>query len=144
MRSFVLIFATVVVLVAGFCVYAYFQPARAARPAKTLSATMPTPAERPRLDQSLHGIGSGDKGWLIKYDEKGDLASKSRGEHYEPQKDGTVNVTQPQADFFMSDNGVPQRLRVEGSRGNVVMDLPPDERPGKANFQNTKTGTPSR
>jgi hypothetical protein len=92
MRSFLLIFATVVVLVAAFCVYAYLQPTRAARPTKTLTTTVSS-LQRPELEQSLRGVGSGEKGWVYRYDPKtGELASQFRGEHYEPQKDGTVNV----------------------------------------------------
>jgi hypothetical protein len=143
MRSILLILGTVLVLVAAFCVYAYFQPIRAARPARTLTMK-PGEIERPKLDESLRMIGSGDRAWMIQYDKTGELASQFRGEHYEPQKDGTVNVVRPQADFFLRSNGVPQRLRIEGATGNVVMDLPPEDKPGRIRSQSAPSGTPSR
>src|SRR4051812_35635265 len=143
MRSLLLIFSTVVVLVAGFCVYAYFQPTRAARPSKTLSPNF-SATTRPQLDKSFKGLGSGEKGWVYRYNAQGELASQFRGEHYEPQKDGTVDVVKPQADFFLSGNGVPQKLRIEGATGNVVMDVPAEDKPGKIGLENTRTGAPSR
>src|SRR5688572_5595540 len=104
-------------------VYTWLQP-----PTPQNARNAIAPATRPRFEsgESLRGIQQGENVWIKRYDEKtGELSSQFKGSRYTPQKDGTVDVEKPEAEFF-SDDGK-QRVRIEGISGNVLMELGPQE-----------------
>jgi hypothetical protein len=117
MRTFLIIFVTIVVIGGAFALYLAFQDPVAKNPKKSLA--MGTRAQRAAATtQSVHGIGSVDSPWIRRF-ENGELASQFRSERSEPKGGDVVIVTRPQAEFFTSDGG--QRLRVEGVSGEVIV-----------------------
>ena len=111
---------TVGLLLAGFAVYSWIQPARPLRQIGSGSAqtkTVEPPATAPS-NQNLP-ISSGEKVFVESFDNKtGYLTRRFRGATWDPQPDGTVKVRLPEAEFF-SNSG--QVLRVRGDRGEVVV-----------------------
>src|SRR5439155_10745945 len=125
-RTYILIFVTILLIAGGFFAYTWLQPAATKKPARALGPI--TRQERPPATQTLRGLGVGESAWVKKY-EKGELASQFRGERYEPQPDGTVHVTRPEAEFFSSDGS--QRIRIQGVTGNVVVPTTPQGKSAK-------------
>src|SRR5687768_1223652 len=116
MRTFLIIFITLIVLGGGFALYVSLQDRPAKRPQKSIATA--ARAQRSTTTQSLHGLGSVDNPWVKRF-EKGELASQFRSERSVPRGGDVVEVTRPQAEFFTSDGA--QRLRVEGATGEVIM-----------------------
>src|SRR5205809_7356347 len=140
MRSAILILVTLALIGGGFFVYTLFQPNGSKKPTRTLVPVTRQPYSA--ATQSLRGLQVGESVWVKRYDARtGELSSQFKGDRYEPQKDGTVHVEKPQAEFFSNDGR--QRIRVEGVTGNVVMNLPPEEKPGKVTSR-VETEAPSR
>ena len=125
MRSFLLILATLVLIGGGFAVYFYMQPSIVV-PESERVAKRKGPASRPvRPQEESALIGSGSSGWVKRYNPKtGELASQFRAAHYNPQKDGTILVDRPEAEFVL-DGG--RLLRVDGRDGNVIFPQRTDE-----------------
>src|SRR4051794_27975261 len=125
MRTVLLVILTIVVIAVGAGVYVWMQPPTAqhssvaerigVRPAT--APALPPPTTGPSTDQSV--LHSGNDVWVETFDEKtAQVASRFRVSRYDPQADGTVNVTDPQAEFFMTGG---QMVRIEGSHGKVIM-----------------------
>src|SRR5215212_10083657 len=120
MRSLIVILITIILLAGGFIVYSSMQPTRSARripsgPADSKHAEPPAPTP---ANQNLP-ISKGEKVFIESFDNKtGNLTRRFRGATWDPQPDGTVNVQQPEAEFFAT-NG--QILRVRGERGEIVV-----------------------
>jgi hypothetical protein len=121
MRSALIFILTLGVIFGGFGLYLWLQPP--APKTQTKSFATITKAQRSSTTQSLHGIGSGDNPWIKRF-ENGELASQFRGERYDPQKDGTVYVKKPQAEFFSRDGQ--RRVLLEGATGIVHVPPGPD------------------
>ncbi|CAN5570832.1 hypothetical protein BH09PLA1_BH09PLA1_29240 [soil metagenome] len=120
MRSVVVILITIILLAGGFTLYSWMQPARAPRKlsrAPVEAKDVAPPATNP-ANQSLP-ISKGEKVFVESFDNKtGNLSRRFRGATWDPQPDGTVNVQQPEAEFFSNDGQV---LRVRGERGEIVV-----------------------
>ncbi|HWP40594.1 MAG TPA: hypothetical protein VNL70_06675, partial [Tepidisphaeraceae bacterium] len=121
MRTLLLIVSTVVVLALVAGLYVWMQP-----PTQTRSVAMPPRPGAPRQGGSAPAttshtqtiIGEGQDVWVLVPDEKtGATKYRFRARRYEPQPDGTVIVTRPEAEFYLRD----QIVRLEGSHGRVIM-----------------------
>jgi lipopolysaccharide export system protein LptA len=116
MRRWLLIIGSLVVVVIAFAAYIELQTP----PPAGGTVFQPTPAPPPpntnnEDSQTLH---DGTDGFVKSYDSKTkQLANEFRAATYEPQPDGTINMTQPDADFFL---GGGQVLRIHGETGMVV------------------------
>ena len=131
MRSILLICCTIVVLALVFFGYLWFQPSVAERPLGRLGSHQPT--SRPQSTTKIAGLGVVESAWILRIDPKtGELASRFRGDRYDPQPGNVVLVDRPEAEFFASDGK--QRIRIEGTHGRVVV-------PGSAAKQ--KPGDPT-
>lgn len=120
-RTFMLVVGTVVVLALAAGVYVMMQPAAAPPPgAVQRLATQQLPATTaPATQQAVGVVHPGENLWVKVPDEKtGALALQFRAARYEPQPDNSLNVTQPQAEFYFT-NG--QVVSIEGSHGRVVI-----------------------
>src|SRR5947207_10665383 len=125
MRSILLIFAALVLAGVGFFVYLWTQPAvsgkASADNARAQNAIAPSsrPSNIPDAQQVL---GPGERVWLKSYDDKTALLSQEfRAARLEPQKDGTIKVTEPEARFYMGREEPRQMLIVRGRRGRVIV-----------------------
>jgi hypothetical protein len=120
MRSFLTIAGTLALLVGLFIGYTMMQTGRTAvdRGATTGPAELVLPAE-PR--ETI--VGSGENPWVEVRDENWKVVSRFRAARYDPRKDGRVQVTEPEAVFFLSDG---QRLRIRGREGIVATSRLPE------------------
>src|SRR5690348_10298148 len=120
MRSILLIFLTLVLIAGGFFAYLWFQPT-----ATTATSNGPTsapvvlvPASRPveAPDPKVMGGGGTSTNIYIKtIDEKtGELSNEFRAVKFEPRKDGTVDVTEPEAKFYLAKSENGQVLVIHG------------------------------
>ena len=96
MRSLILVFLTIGLLIGGFTAYWLVQPTAVPHPIESVA---PTPM---REGEGLGGVGPGRGVWANKFDQKtGKLASRFRADETLPQKDGRVRVVKPQAEFLL-------------------------------------------
>src|SRR4051812_15601938 len=116
MRTFLIIFLTIIVIGGAFAIYVALQDPVSKNNRRSLATV--TRTQRSATTQSLRGIGSVDNPWVKRF-ENGELASQFRSERSEPKGGDVVEVTRPQAEFFSGDGG--QRLRVDGVSGEVIM-----------------------
>jgi lipopolysaccharide export system protein LptA len=136
-----LIILTVLVVVVGGAIYVWMQPSH--KPAPTPQVRLAQrPVERPgppataAATQSV--IHSGEQVWVQVPDEKtGKLAWRFRAARYDPQPDNSVNVSEPQAEYFFAEG---QSVTIRGSHGRVVV---PGEA-GKSSDFNSPAAPPSR
>jgi lipopolysaccharide export system protein LptA len=86
-------------------------------------------------------VKSGSGAWSKQYDKDGNLYYQFKCDYYDPQPDGTVKVTHPLIEFFLSGGQV---LEIEGANGSVrfgqaadkgVLNNPPSEPPRYGNLQ---------
>ncbi len=118
MRSFLLICATIFVLALALFAYLWFQPDVAEQPAQRM--LVEKPASRPSSTTKIAGLGVVDSAWILRIDPKtGELASRFRGDEYDPQPDNSVLVKHPEADFFSNDGK--QRIHIAGQTGRVIL-----------------------
>lgn len=90
-------------------------------PASGTATSGATGAPAPAPPAGDRVIGAGDNVWVKSFDKtSGRVTNEFRAARYEPRSDDTVNVTQPQARFYLDDGGV---LTIEAARGRVV--IPP-------------------
>jgi hypothetical protein len=136
MRSILLIVGTVGVLAIVFGLYMAAQSHQAAVPQLAAQAKPPTdiPVGPLPSQQQLH---QGEDAFFQVFDKHtGELTSQYRAHRYDPQPDGTVELTLPEADFFLNDGQV---MKVSGQHGRVVMP------PGAQESKSVGAGqTPSR
>ncbi len=87
-------------------------------------------------------IKAGTGAWVKQFDQKGQLYYQFKSDYYDPQPDGTVKVTRPVIEFFLS--GL-QVLQIEGEDGNIrfapgtdkgVMSNSPTDPPRYGNLRN--------
>ncbi len=128
MRSILVICATIVLIAVGFFAYLWFQPAVAERPINKIAARQA--ASRPTSTQKISGLGSIDSAWILRIDPKtGELASRFRGDRYDPQSGNVVLVDHPEAEFFSNDGK--QRIHIGGQKGRVhVAGVAANQKPG--------------
>jgi hypothetical protein len=119
MRSFLLIFATLLLVGGAFAAYLWWQPEAAKRPTKANVSAVRTSRGTPTTtQQSLHGIGGGENPWVKRF-ENGELTSQFRSLRWTPKGGEVVEVTKPEAQFFSGDGT--QMLVVEGVSGEVIV-----------------------
>ncbi|HTL29761.1 MAG TPA: hypothetical protein VL282_11085 [Tepidisphaeraceae bacterium] len=121
MRSLLIILGTMLLLAGGFFLYFWMQPAtRIARPENSVAIPTSRPVLPDGQPASQPTVGAGEGAWLKHFDDKTlELSYEFRGTHFQPQKNGTVDVEEPEARFYL-DKG--QLLTILGKRGNVVME----------------------
>src|SRR5262245_11537872 len=129
MRSLLLIFATMLVLGGGFFAYLWFQPppgasgSGAGAPTVTAIAPASRPTEIPDPEK-IGGAGVSENIYVKVPDEKtGALATEFRAKRFEPKRDGTVDVLEPEATFYMGakTNTDGQKVIIRGKTGKVVV-----------------------
>src|SRR5215204_2764486 len=131
MRSLLLTFATIVLIGIGFFAYLWFQPTGSSgnnsvsgrAPAPQMIAPATRPVEMPDPER-IGGAGVSEDIWIKVPDEKtGALANEFRARRFEPRKDGTVDVLEPEATFYLGakSNTDGQKLVVRGRSGKVVL-----------------------
>jgi hypothetical protein len=127
-RSFLLICGTILLLGAGLFLYLWFQPAVAERPLAKLAQRQA--ASRPTSTTKISGLGTVDSAWILRIDPRtGELASRFRGNRYDPQAGNIVLVDHPQAEFFSNDGK--QRIHIDGITGRVhVAGATANQKPG--------------
>ncbi len=121
MRSLLIILATMLVLAGGFFVYFWLQPdTRVLRPETNVKIAPLTQPSSYDGSATQPTIREGEGAWLKHFDDKTlALSYEFRGKTFTPQKNGTVDVDQPQARFYL-DHG--RLLTIEGKNGNCVME----------------------
>src|SRR5687768_743642 len=140
MRTVLLLLGTMVLLLGGFAVYWYMQPADISRSAAPVATTQR--AAKPVQDgETTYTVRGASNVWLKEFDETRRLTNQFRAAEFHPQKEGFVRVSRPEAHFFLKGG---QWIRVIGEDGDVVVSGLPEggENPfaGGAGAQ----GTPSR
>ena len=116
MRPTLLIIGSIVLMVIAFVAYIELQTP----PPKGGTQFQPTAAPPPpnTADVNSQQLHPGDHPFIKSYDSKThQLANEFRADTYDPQPDGTINMTKPDADFFL---GGGQVLKIEGETGVVV------------------------
>jgi lipopolysaccharide export system protein LptA len=134
MRQGLLIVGTIVVIAIAFTAYVLLQtPPPAGGTVFTPVDAPPPPGSDHIVSQTLH---KGTNAFMKSYDSKThQLANQFRADTYDPKPDGTIDMTNPEAEFFL---GGGQMLRINGETGNVV---DPNSAGGKLQGQSQ---TPSR
>ncbi|HEV2295719.1 MAG TPA: hypothetical protein VGR35_17865 [Tepidisphaeraceae bacterium] len=118
MRSILLVFATLLLIVCGFAIYATMQAPVAER-ASERSTAGPTTIPLSGGGGGGEVVGPGDDPWVRRFDEKtAELESQFKAARYERQPDGSMLVDKPVAEFFLG-NG--RFIRIEGSHGSVIL-----------------------
>ena len=119
MRTIVLVILTVLLMVGGFVGYQWMQtppPYEGGMKPPTQTAA-PMPGDEVRVGS----LGSGRGAWAMKSDRKTGLPMvRFRAHDFQPQVDGRIKVTQPQAEFFVG----PRRssiVRIEGQTGWIAL-----------------------
>ncbi|HEY2588758.1 MAG TPA: hypothetical protein VGI81_23655, partial [Tepidisphaeraceae bacterium] len=133
MRSAILVILSAAALGGLFMFVWTLQPA-----SSTTLKDQPPIAPPPQLkDREGYGpIKPGERCYLSQYDHNGQLVSRFKGDEFVPQHDGTVRITNPEADFYLANH---QHLEIRGIEGNVVMKDVPNL--GQSGFANA--GSPS-
>src|SRR4051812_15079961 len=138
MRTAILVFGTVALLIGGFVVYWAMQPDSVARP-QSITEAATRKAEPLPQDGSTYTVKGGKNVWLKEFDLNRRLTNQFRAEQFVPQKEGFVRVTKPEAHFFLR-NG--QWIRVTGVTGDVIVSGMPEQ--GSDPFQSAGGAAPSR
>lgn len=120
MRSAIIIVSTIFIAALGFGIYWELQGTGGSlatpKTPKTTGAIIPLSTLPNTGGKSM---GPGERVWWDHYDTKtGDRTSRIRVSRYQPAKDGSLFVNDPQAEFFMSEGRL---LRIEGKTGNIIM-----------------------
>lgn len=121
MRTTLLILATLLLLGGAFAFYWRAQPAVVLQGPDGGHAAIAPVSTQPA--DSFKGYRAGTRAWITMTNAQGGRSSQFRAAQYLPQKDGTVHLISPEADFFLGNN---QRLHVIGTDGTVVMKSAPD------------------
>src|SRR5438045_205469 len=131
-----IIFATIVLIACGFFAYLWFQPAVTTTTSRsnsgnatetTAPASELAPASRPVETpdpERVGGAGVSENIYIKVPDEKtGALSTEFRAKRFEPRKDGTVDVTEPEATFYLGakTNTDGQKLVIRGKSGKVAV-----------------------
>ncbi len=120
MKTFLSILATFALIVGLFLGYTMLQTGN--------TVVDPHSADHPDAIATPDGnrqaiVGQGEDAWVEMRDADWRVTSRFRAGQYDPQKDGRVRVTAPEAVFFLSDG---QRLRIRGKTGLVAMNRLPE------------------
>jgi hypothetical protein len=138
MRKFLPILLSLVVLVGVFIAYFLSQPNLGGLLGSSKSADNFAPISGDKNAFFKAGTGA----WVKQFDQKGQLYYQFKSDYYDPQPDGTVKVTHPVIQFFLSDSQV---LQIEGEDGNIrfapgtdkgVMSNSPTDPPRYGNLRN--------
>src|SRR5579859_3452839 len=135
MRSVILVIFSALALAGLFIGYWVLQPAT---PVSSTPGKNPAIPPLPKNVEAAGAIKPGEHAWLHKYD-NGTLSSEFTGEQYHPRPNGTIDVVNPIARFYLANQ---QRLEITGKTGNVVIRDMPD--PGKNGFVNSTFSPPSK
>lgn len=136
MRSFILVTLSALGLAGLFVVCWTIQPAGRVQ-TNAVQRTNPAPKPADTDPTQLNGIRPGEGVYLSQYDGKGQLTSRFRADRYVPRQDGTIDVINPVARFFLANH---QSLDIVGRTGNVMVKDAPN--PGRTGFANTGTPAP--
>lgn len=113
-RSALLIGGTAVVAGGAFAAYWMLQPTFPTMP----QPTTPSVFDLPTIGGGDNAMGPGQDPWVRTFDSRGRLSNRFRAKQYTPQAGGLVQVTEPQAIFYMRDG---QELHLRGRDGLVFM-----------------------
>src|SRR5262245_54168737 len=122
MRSFLIILGSIVVIGAAFFVYLWTEAGNIT--ARTAQSNRPiVPATKPiDAPDATRMIGSGSAPWMRALDERtGEISQEFRAAKFDPQRDGTVKVTSPEARFYLGRGDSRQLLVMRGKHGRVVV-----------------------
>jgi hypothetical protein len=138
MRTVLLLLGTIVLLAGGFVGYWFFQRPDATHVpgASEAARHKPMPIEKGDSATVVHG---GKNVWLSQFDQSYRLSSRFRAEDFNPQKEGYIRVTKPEAHFFMRGG---QWIRVTGETGDVYVNNMPEK--GDDPFSSANAAAPSR
>jgi hypothetical protein len=138
MRTVLLLLGTILLLAGGFVGYWFFQHPDAAHVpgAGEAARHRPMPIEKGESATVVHG---GKNVWLNQFDESYHLTSRFRAEDFNPQKEGYIRVTKPEAHFFLRGG---QWIRVTGETGDVYVNNLPEK--GDDPFNSANAAAPSR
>ncbi len=112
MRKFLPILLSLVVLVGLFIAYFWLQP----KFGELMGNSKKADKFAPLNDDKNAFIKPGTGAWVKQYDAKGQLYYQFKSDYYDPQPDGTVKVTHPVIQFFLSNSQV---LQIEGVDGDI-------------------------
>src|SRR3954470_15758309 len=101
MRRFLKIFITVVILAAAFVGYLLYQPG----PARQAGLTVTPTVQGLNSNEGDLIVGKGENAWVRQFDDQGRLSSRFRAQKWDPQKNGLVKVTRPEAELFVKGKG---------------------------------------
>ena len=137
MRSLILVILSALLLAGLFVGYWMAQPAPHGGGVESTKnqpeVTWPTNKDPNRLG----AIRPGQVVSVKKYDDRGELISEFNGDRFIPRKDGTIDVINPVARFFLANH---QHIEITGKTGNVIIKDAPD--PGKSGFTNMAPPSP--
>lgn len=119
MRTFLLIVGTIVAIMAFVVLYILMQPPVPPRASPLPLATKPPAATLPVASQTI--IQAGQDVWFRVPDERGGIKWQFRASRYDPQPDNSINVIEPEAEFFLGND---RMVRIRGTHGRVV--VPPE------------------
>jgi hypothetical protein len=132
MRKLLFIFGPLLILVAIFFVYLHQQP----RFADSATDKQPPVTDVAVAANSGNAfIKPGTGAWIKQYDRDGQLYYQFKSDFYDPQPDGTVKVTRPVIEFYLSEGQV---LQIEGVDGDVRFSPGTD----KGAFSGSRTDPP--
>ena len=138
MRKFFPILLTLILLVGAFIAYFRSQPKFGGLMGSNKSPDNFAPVSGDKNAFIKGGTGA----WVKQFDQKGQLYYQFKSDFYDPQPDGTVKVTRPVIEFFLSGSQV---LQIEGEDGNIrfapgtdkgVMSNSPTDPPRYGNLRN--------
>ncbi len=116
MRSVVLVILSFVAVIIGFVLYILLQNSGPAKIGQNLTAT--TFTAPPPIDPSQPQMGPGRDVWTKSYDSKtGALTNEFKSQNYTPHPDGTIDLIEPEANFYLSSG---QKLYLHGKTGMVL------------------------
>src|SRR5438876_7975771 len=110
MRSFLLILATIVLIGAGFFVYLWTEGGSVKGNAAEVGRRL-APATKPLdVPDPNQVFGAGSNAWMRVPDERtGEISQEFRAVKWDPQRDGSIKVTNPEAHFYLG-RGVSRQL----------------------------------
>jgi hypothetical protein len=134
MRSVILVILSAAALGGLFVFVWTLQPASSTMVKDDPRITPPPPVK----DREGYGpIKPGERVYIKQYDHNGQLVSRFSGDQFLPQHDGTVRITNPEADFYLANH---QHMEIRGTEGDVVMKDVPNL--GQGGFANAGTPAP--
>ena len=114
MRSVLLVIFSALALAGGFLAYWVSQP----HSSVSVKPPIIGAVEPPTTQVGTSTIRPGEEVWIRERDANFKVKTEFRGDRFDPRANGSIDVTNPVANFYLAGN---QRLQVTGVTANIVM-----------------------